>query len=85
MTGEWFESWFNSEYYHILYKNRDYAEAEKFISRLMDFLCPKPDAKFVDIACGKGRHAIFINKLGYDVVGYDLSEESILEANKKAK
>ena len=85
MTGEWFESWFNSEYYHILYKNRDYTEAEKFISRLIDFLCPKPDAKFVDIACGKGRHAIFINKIGYDVVGYDLSEESILEANKKAK
>ena len=85
MSGEWFESWFNTKYYHILYKNRDYTEAEKFISRLIDFLDPEPDAKFVDIACGKGRHAIFINKLGYNVVGYDLSEESILEANKNAK
>ncbi|MBK21249.1 MAG: SAM-dependent methyltransferase [Flavobacteriales bacterium] len=85
MSREWFESWFNTKYYHILYKNRDYSEAEKFISKLIDFLGPEPDAKFVDIACGKGRHSIFINKLGYDVVGYDLSEESILEANKSAK
>mgnify|MGYP001471103716 CR=1 FL=1 len=85
MSREWFESWFNTEYYHILYSNRDYAEAEKFISKLINFLSPKPGAKFVDIACGKGRHSLYINKLGYDVVGYDLSKESILEANKKAK
>ena len=85
MSREWFKNWFNTKYYHILYKNRDYAEAEKFISKLIQFLCPKPDAKFVDIACGKGRHSVFINKLGYNVVGYDLSEESILEAKKKEK
>ena len=85
MSGEWFESWFNTKYYHTLYKNRDDSEAEKFISKLIDFLEPEPSAKFVDIACGKGRHSIFINQLGYHVVGYDLSEESILEANKHAK
>ena len=85
MVGEWFESWFDTKYYHILYKNRDFTEAEKFITKLIYFLCPKPDAKFVDIACGKGRHSVFINKLGYDVVGYDLSEKSILHAKKKSK
>jgi 2-polyprenyl-3-methyl-5-hydroxy-6-metoxy-1,4-benzoquinol methylase len=85
MSVEWFESWFNTKYYHILYKNRDYSEAEKFIAKLINFLNPEHNAKFVDIACGKGRHSIFINQLGYNVVGYDLSEESILEANKNAK
>ena len=85
MALEWFESWFDTKYYHILYKNRDFTEAEKFITNLIDFLCPKVDDKFVDIACGKGRHSIFINKLGYSVVGYDLSEDSILEANKHSK
>lgn len=85
MKNEWFESWFDTKYYHILYKNRNTSEAETFIKNLIDFLHPKTDAKFVDIACGKGRHALFINKLGYDVIGYDLSEKSIFEASKQSK
>ena len=65
MAKEWFESWFDTKYYHILYKNRNFTEAEEFISNLIDFLQPKTEAKFVDIACGKGRHSLFINKLGF--------------------
>ena len=36
------------------------------------------------MACGKGRHSIYLNQLGFDVVGADLSENSITEANKNA-
>jgi SAM-dependent methyltransferase len=35
------------------------------------------DAKILDLACGKGRHSIYLNQLGYDVTGADLSENSI--------
>lgn len=73
----WFETWFNSPYYHILYKNRDHEEAERFISNLLAVLKPSTKAKILDLACGKGRHALFLHKLGYDVVGTDLSESSI--------
>jgi SAM-dependent methyltransferase len=31
----------------------------------------------LDLACGKGRHARYLNKIGYDVTGVDLSENSI--------
>lgn len=31
----------------------------------------------LDLACGKGRHARYLNKMGYDVTGVDLSENSI--------
>ena len=41
-------------------------------------------AKVLDLACGKGRHSIYLNQLGYDVIGADLSENSIVEANKNA-
>jgi SAM-dependent methyltransferase len=85
MAKEWFESWFDTKYYHILYKDRNFTEAEEFISNLIDFLQPNTEAKFVDIACGKGRHSLFINKLGFDVTGYDLSEKSIIEASKNLK
>jgi len=74
---DWFKDWFNSPYYHILYKNRDLKEADNFIKNLIQFLKPKSSSKFIDIACGKGRHAIFINKLGFNVDAFDLSKNSI--------
>ena len=43
---EWFAQWFDTEYYHILYKHRDFDEAEKFIKNLVDFLSPAKDAYF---------------------------------------
>ena len=27
----WYEKWFNTKYYHILYANRDHEEAKLFI------------------------------------------------------
>jgi SAM-dependent methyltransferase len=40
------------------------------------------NAKVLDLACGKGRHSIYLNQLGFDVLGADLSENSIAEASK---
>ncbi len=80
--GEWFKDWFNTKYYHILYKNRDYNEAGVFIDRLVDYLAPEPNAHFLDVACGKGRHSIYLNKKGYNVTGIDISPNSISEAKK---
>tara|TARA_B100000809_G_scaffold266867_1_gene332343 strand:+ start:5192 stop:5920 length:729 start_codon:yes stop_codon:yes gene_type:complete len=80
----WFKKWFNTTYYHLLYNNRDYKEAENFIDNLIIYLKPKESAQFFDLACGKGRHSIFLNKKGFDVVGVDLSEESILTAQESS-
>jgi len=78
----WFASWFDTPYYHILYKDRDYEEAQLFMDNLTNYLNLPEDAKILDLACGKGRHSIYLNKLGYDVTGADLSENSIAEASK---
>ena len=79
---EWFESWFDSPFYHILYKDRDEKEAQVFLDSLIAYLRPRPGAKILDVACGKGRHSIHLNKKGFTVTGFDLSGESI-EHNKK--
>lgn len=81
---EWFESWFDTPYYHILYKDRSYSEAELFIRNLFGKLNLGKDKKVLDLACGKGRHAIYANSLGYHTTGVDLSGESIKIANEKA-
>lgn len=85
MQKDWFSEWFNTPYYHILYKDRNDEEAEDFINVLVHFLNPDSNATFLDLACGKGRHAVFLNSLGYQVDGCDLAEESIKVAKTKEK
>lgn len=78
----WFASWFDTPYYHILYKDRNYREAQIFMDNLTHYLNLPEKAKVLDLACGKGRHAIYLNQLGFTVIGADLSENSIAEAKK---
>lgn len=78
----WFVSWFNSHYYHLLYKNRDEQEAADFIAGLLDYLKLERGVKVLDLACGKGRHSAQLRKVGYDVIGIDLSEDSIANAKE---
>lgn len=81
-STSWFASWFDTKYYHILYKDRDYNEAQTFMDNLTHYLNLPEEAKILDLACGKGRHSVYLNSLGYDVTGADLSENSIKEASK---
>lgn len=83
-TKEWFSSWFDSEDYHILYKNRNDEEAKKFIINLVNYLQLSKASKILDLGCGKGRHSITLNEQGYDVTGADLSPASIEFANQFA-
>lgn len=85
MQEAWFKDWFNSPYYHLLYFNRDNAEAAAFINKLIGHLQPAPGSRMLDVACGKGRHSIQLASKGFDVTGIDLSEDSISEALKNEK
>ncbi|MDN3492320.1 class I SAM-dependent methyltransferase [Winogradskyella bathintestinalis] len=76
-TEQWYASWFDTPYYHILYKDRDYDEAQGFMDNLTKYLNLPAGGKILDLACGKGRHSVYLNSLGYNVTGVDLSEQSI--------
>ena len=79
----WYEVWFDSPYYHLLYNNRNINEAENFIENLLKHLDLKPKSTVLDLACGKGRHAQKIAQYDTSVVGVDLSPESIKAANEE--
>lgn len=81
--AEWFESWFDTEYYHKLYCNRNDDEASAFIEALFQHIKLPAGSKVADIACGKGRHSFVMAALGMDVHGYDLSRNSIEAAREK--
>jgi cyclopropane fatty-acyl-phospholipid synthase-like methyltransferase len=76
-SSEWFKDWFDSPYYHILYKNRDDKEAATFIDHLTEHLSLDHTHRIWDLACGKGRHSLYLSQKGLHVTGTDLSENSI--------
>ena len=47
------------------------------MDNLTNYLNVPQGGKILDLACGKGRHSVYLNSLGYDVTGVDLSENSI--------
>ncbi len=84
MQKEWFSSWFDTPYYHTLYKSRDYSEASLFIDNITQYINLPAKSMCWDLCCGKGRHSIYLNKKGYRVIGTDLSKHSICEASESA-
>lgn len=80
----WFEEWFDSDYYHILYRERDEEEAKLLLNNLLQKLLANPQHSILDLACGRGRHANYLAALGYTVTGLDLSPMSINYARQQA-
>lgn len=83
-SENWFSTWFDTPYYHILYKNRNDKEAQGFMDNITEYLNMPENGTILDLACGKGRHSIYLNKMGYQVTGVDLSENSIAIANQSS-
>ncbi len=81
-TKDWFTDWFNTSYYHTLYKERNDAEAQLFMKNITSFLNLPKKTHILDLPCGKGRHSVFLNSLGYKVTGGDLADNSIQLAKK---
>ncbi|MFI5196633.1 MAG: class I SAM-dependent methyltransferase [Chitinophagales bacterium] len=74
---DWYENWFGSPFYKILYQNRDEFEAQEFVEHLLDYLQPSPGSAMLDIACGEGRFAKQLAEHGFDVTGIDISHPGI--------
>jgi SAM-dependent methyltransferase len=79
---EWFGEWFGSPYYHILYKDRDSREARLLLDNLIEYLNIKKEDRILDLACGRGRHSIYLNKKGLNATGVDICSENIANALK---
>lgn len=84
IKSAWYEDWFKSPYYPLLYAHRNEQEAERFLQHLLDVLKPKQGAKIWDLACGNGRHSRYLAHKGFEVTGTDLSDPFIEYAQAHA-
>jgi len=82
VSPAWFETWFDTPHYHRLYAAHDGCEATAFVDRLVDWFCPGPAARMLDLGCGSGRHSRALAVRGFDVTGLDLAENTIRRARR---
>jgi len=69
-----------SQYYDLLYKDKDYAGEAAYVRSLIER--HHPGARSVlDLGCGTGRHALLLAESGYRMTGIDRSPEMLSAAN----
>src|SRR3972149_6835645 len=73
-----------SQYYDLLYKDKDYQSEADFIHSLVQK--NHPSAKTVlNLGCGTGVHDFLLAKHGYSCVGVARSADMLEEAREKQK
>src|SRR2546423_15208304 len=80
---EWFEQWFGEEY-HALYPHRDDEDARRAVVLIQRVVGWKSGDRVLDLACGPGRHAAELERLGARVVGFDLSRAMLRRGRRRA-
>ena len=81
---EWFEQWFGEEY-HALYPHRDDEDARRAVALIRRVVTWGPQDRILDLACGPGRHAAELERLGGQVVGFDLSRAMLRRARERTR
>lgn len=71
-----------SDYYDMLYKDKDYASEASFIDTIIKRYCPTAKS-VLNLGCGTGNHDFLLAKKGYDITGIDSSESNIKKAISK--
>lgn len=82
---KWFETWFNHPFYLELYSHRNDDDAQQLLDLVFKNITLPINSRILDLGCGNGRHAIQMSKLGFDVVGLDLSPYLLSIAKEEAK
>ena len=85
---DWFEQWFGEEY-HALYPHRDDEDARRAVALIQSVASWRPGDRILDLACGPGRHAAELERLGGGggghVVGFDLSRAMLRRARERTR
>ena len=82
---QWFKEFFDKYYYETYVEtepeDRNIRESKFIISALN---LPK-GSSILDLGCGYARHAVYLAKWGYSVVGFDLSDYLLKRAKERCK
>ncbi|MEM1057401.1 MAG: class I SAM-dependent methyltransferase [Bacteroidota bacterium] len=81
----WYEDWFDSELYELVYASRDERDAERLADLIVRVATPSAGSEILDVGTGRGRHARVLARRGYRVTGLDLSPRAVETARRRAE
>jgi ubiquinone/menaquinone biosynthesis C-methylase UbiE len=73
----------NAEFYDLIYSDEKGEAVTSEECTLIPSLAGEPPKSILDIGIGTGRHAIRLAKMGYKIIGIDLSKGMLKVLNKK--
>lgn len=73
-----------SQYYDLLYKDKDYEGETSYVKALLDRHATRPITQILELGSGTGIHAGMIAEAGYEVLGVELSETMLAAAMPRA-
>lgn len=71
-----------SEYYNLLYMDKDYASEAQYIHDLIQKYSSGAST-VLNLGCGTGNHDFELAALGYELAGVDMSQEMLSAANTR--
>jgi SAM-dependent methyltransferase len=71
----------HARHYDLIYAGKPYADEAAFV----DGLLGRPRGALLDLACGTGRHAIELTRLGWTVTGVDYGADLLERAHTNAE
>jgi SAM-dependent methyltransferase len=81
---DWWKSAFSHTYADVFH--RLFPEpTEQEIAYIATSFSVRTHTRVLDLACGEGRHAIPLARLGYEVTGVDISEDFLERAREKSR
>lgn len=85
MHGPWYERYFTQDYWS--YADAEYTaeRTEAEVSYLAQVVAKHaPGRRVLDLACGVGRHAVGLARLGFEITGVDVSQYALDRAARAA-
>jgi SAM-dependent methyltransferase len=66
-------------YWNPVFKNKGkiFTEIRSEIPEVLKFFKKRKVRKILDLGCGSGRHTVYFAKKGFDVCGFDISDEGV--------
>lgn len=71
-----------SQYYDLLYKDKDYDSEAQFLNGIIQKHAPGTNS-LLELGCGTGLHAEKLSSLGYRIHGVDISEQMLEQADRR--
>lgn len=77
----------HAELYDLFYAEKPYAHEAAFVDQLIrQHTAPREDrGKLLELACGTGRHALELERLGHDIVATDYSADMLACARRRGE